>query len=339
MKNILRLFGALFFLLGAGLGGVPPGAAAPALPARPATPDRPSVDSGRLEAEIARIAAASEGVVGVSAVHLSTGATVDYNADQRFKMASTFKLPVAVYAMHLADAARLSLVDPLPVARQEMIEPGILHEYFRHPGLAISTLNAIELSLTRSDNGATDIIYGRVGGPAAVNAWLRSRGYADIDLGRQTIRETFSDQATPPVAAANGVPDRERTTTPRAMRRFLADLHRGRLLGADRTAAIMDIMSRTVGDRISLHLPPGVTVLHKTGTLFGTDGLSVNDIGYIRTADGQTIAIAVFIRQSPERVAHAMRDSVIGNIARAVYDHFVLAPARERPLGDNRRPG
>ena len=207
-----------------------------------------------------------------------------------------------------------------------MLDPGILYEHFRHEGVSVSTLNAIELSITRSDNGATDLIYNRAGGPLAVNEWLRTKGFADITLGSQTVKETFEGAPAASSAKAPG-PGLERTATPRAMARFLADLHGGRLIGPDHVKTLLDIMSRTVGDRIALHLPSAATVLHKTGTLFSPTGMSVNDVGYIRMANGETLAIAIFIKDSPEAVPHATRDNVIGHIARAVYDYFLLTGA------------
>ena len=307
-----------------------PWTAAATRPAIQATPQdhasMPSVASPALDAELARIAAAAKGPVGVAVVNLTSGLAVEWNGEERFKMASTFKVPLAVYAMHQAEAGKLSLTRPFPVARSEMLEPGILHEYFRHEGVSVSTLNAIELSITRSDNGATDIIYNRAGGPVAANEWLRAKGFADINLGSLTVKDTFAGSAAMPSANSPG-PSTERTATPRAMARFLADLHGGRLIGPDHVKTLLDIMSRTLGDRIALHLPAGVTVLHKTGTLFSSTGLSVNDVGYIRMANGETLAIAIFIKDSPEAVSHATRDNVIGHIARAVYDYFLLTGA------------
>jgi beta-lactamase class A len=279
-----------------------------------------------LRAEIARLAVASKGLVGVAAMNLATGATIEFNADRRFKMASTFKVPVAAYAMHLGEEGRITLHEPLPIRREDMLEPGILFEHFRHPGAAISTLNAIELSVTVSDNGATEVIYQRVGGPVAANAWLKARGHGDINLGRRTLKETFSqDPLADTNAEAEGL---ERTATPRAMVRFLADLQRGRLLAEAHTSILLDIMSRTAGERMSLFLPPGTKVQHKTGTLFGTQGISVNDVGIMTLPGGAPVAIAVYIGDSPESVSHATRDRTIGHITRAVYDYFQLHAER-----------
>ncbi len=229
-----------------------------------------AASQGPLLEELTRIAAASKGTVGVAAIDLATGDVTAFNADERFKMASTFKVPVAVYALRLAQEGKLSVTEPIPVRREDMIEPGILFEHFRHPGVAISLLNAMELSVTVSDNGATDMILNRVGGPAAVQAWLKSRGYPDMNIGSRTVKDTFtSGGAAQPVDPE--IARLDRTVTPRDMARFLADLHRGQLLAPEGTKTILEMMGRTVGERLALYLPPGTSVRHKTGTLLGGD--------------------------------------------------------------------
>jgi beta-lactamase class A len=283
--------------------------------------------SSPLLEELARIAEASQGTLGVAAIDLATGDVTAFNADERFPMASTFKVPVAVYALRVAQEGRLSLTEPIPVRREDMIEPGILFEHFRHPGVAISLLNAMELSVTTSDNSATDVILQRVGGPAAVQGWLNSRGYREMNIGSRTVKETFTPGVAP--QPVNGETARlDRTVTPREMARFLADLHRGQLIASEGTTTILEMMGRTVGDRLALYLPPGTSVRHKTGTLLGGEGVSVNDVGYVTRPNGAVVVMAVFIKNSPESVAHSTRDRVIGHVARAIYDHVQLRAAR-----------
>jgi beta-lactamase class A len=289
---------------------------------------QPRETSGPLLEELARIAAASKGTVGVAAIDLATGDVTAFNADERFKMASTFKVPVAVYALRLAQEGRLSLTEPVPIRREDMIAPGILFDHFRHPGVAISLLNAMELSVTISDNGATDIILQRVGGPAAVQEWLKSRGYTEMNIGSRTVKETFTP-GVPPQPMSAETASLDRTVTPREMARFLAELHRGQLIAPEGTATILEMMGRTVGDRLALYLPPGTSVRHKTGTLLGGgEGVSVNDIGYVTRPNGAVVVMAVFIKNSPESVTHSTRDKVIGHVARAIYDDIQLRAAR-----------
>ena len=278
--------------------------------------------------QISHIAQASKGEVGVAAINLRTGASVEYNATQAVSLASTFKVPLAAYAMHLAEVGRLSLSEPVPVAREDMIEPGVLYDHFRHSGTMISTINAIELSITLSDNSATDVVFRRVGGPAPANAWLREKGHGNVNVGTLLLKDLFAEQSpsSPPPALADtaALP----SPTPRAVVNFLADLHRGRIINAEHTATLLDIMSRTAGERISAQLPPGVKVLHKTGTNIGGGTATVNDIGYMQMSNGDWIAIGVYIKQSPLTVAHSTRDKVIGGISRSIYDYFALTAAR-----------
>jgi beta-lactamase class A len=291
------------------------------------TEAEPRESSDPLHEELERIAAASKGTVGVAAIDIASGDVTAFNADERFRMASTFKVPVAVYALRLAQEGRLSLTDPIPIRREDMVEPGVLFDHFRHPGVAVSLLNAMELSVTISDNGATDIILQRVGGPAAVQKWLVSRGFTEMNIGSRTVKETFTPGATSPALNAETA-SLDRTVTPREMARFLAALHRGQLITTEGTNTILEMMGRTVGDRIALYLPPGTSVRHKTGTLLGSEGVTVNDVGYVTRPNGAVVVMAVFIKNSPQSVAHSTRDKVIGHIARALYDHIQLREAR-----------
>jgi beta-lactamase class A len=148
-----------------------------------------------------------------------------------------------------------------------------------------------------------------------------------MNIGSRTVKETFTPGAMPNAANAETA-DLDRTVTPREMARFLAALHRGQLISAEGTNTILEMMGRTVGDRIALYLPPGTSVRHKTGTLLGSEGVTVNDVGYVTRPNGAVVAMAVFIKNSPQSVAHSTRDEVIGHIARAIYDHIQLRRAR-----------
>jgi beta-lactamase class A len=59
--------------------------------------------------EIARIEPASGGQLGVAAVHLESGRSFFYKADDQYPMASTYKVPMAVQAFTLAEQGKLDL--------------------------------------------------------------------------------------------------------------------------------------------------------------------------------------------------------------------------------------
>ena len=50
----------------------------------------------RLTSEIGRLSSLSGGIVGVSAIHIESGKHVSVNGQERFPMASTYKIPIAV---------------------------------------------------------------------------------------------------------------------------------------------------------------------------------------------------------------------------------------------------
>src|SRR4051794_5827060 len=87
------------------LAGVLVAAACVAAPARGSEP----ADAARVERAIARIAESSGGTVGVSAVNVETGQRVALNGGERFPMASTYKVPIALRVLRMVDRGELRL--------------------------------------------------------------------------------------------------------------------------------------------------------------------------------------------------------------------------------------
>ncbi len=321
----------------------------PALPlaAQSVTPaDDPGL--GRLLAEIERLAPGSGGTVGVGAVHIETGRAVWFNEDERFPMASTYKVPIAVQLLSRVDRGEITLADMVE------LEPGDIHpgsgtisNLFDDPGVALSLRNLLELMLLISDNSATDLTLTAAGGPGAVNARmaeLRIDGlsvdrptsvligdYSGVDTpedGRISLSEfrglagdvTATDRAA---ARETFATDPRDTSTPRAMAHLLAMTWAGKALGSKNTEVFKDIMLRvqTGTGRIKGVLPPGTPVGHKTGTIGGT----TNDVGYIYLPDGAGHVITVVFVKDSERPV-PVREAAIAQISRAIYDYFLFNP-------------
>ncbi len=114
----------------------------------------------RLEREIARLGKASGGVTGATAIHLETSRRVSLNGNDRFPMASSFKVPIAVQLLTLIDQGKVRL-DQMIELKPSDLHPGsgTLSELFNKPGVALSVRNLMELMLLISDNSATDICF------------------------------------------------------------------------------------------------------------------------------------------------------------------------------------
>ena len=161
----------------------------------------------RLERELARLAKVTDGTVGVAVIHLETGRRVTLNNGDRYPMASTFKVPVAVQLLTLVDAGKLRL-DQMVEVKPSDLHPGsgTLGDLFIQPGLALSVRNLLELMLLISDNSATDVCLRLAGGPAEVTARMRALGIDGIDVNRPT-RQLIGDW----LGMANLPPEGEHT--------------------------------------------------------------------------------------------------------------------------------
>src|SRR5437868_10852143 len=102
----------------------------------------------RLEQQIEYVARATDGVVGVNAVHIETGRSVSVRGAEAFPMASAFKLPVAVQILSLVDEGKLTL-DKMVAFSSADLHPGsgMITELLFHPGVSLSIANLMELAL------------------------------------------------------------------------------------------------------------------------------------------------------------------------------------------------
>ncbi len=241
-----------------------------------------------LEQRLAAMAAENPGEYGIAALDLASGETISFNGQQAFPMASTMKIAVAAAYLTEVDAGRRTLEDMVA---------------------GTSALKLMDAMITRSDNRATDLLMGTLGGPTAVDNWLRGHGLNGIRVDR-TIAQLLSDR--------RDLRDVRDSSTPIAMLGLLRLIDAEGALTSQSRYLLRDMMRRcaTGSNRIRGILPPGATVEHKTGTLSGYTG----DVGFLTTPGGRRIAVAFFARGGSNRPA------VIATAARAIYDALGAEP-------------
>jgi beta-lactamase class A len=301
----------------------------------------------RLEQQIEYVAHATDGVVGVSAVHLETGRSVSVHGVEAFPMASAFKLPVAVQILTLVDDHKLTLDKMISLTPPDL-HPGSgrLTDLFFHPGVSLSLYNLMELMLVISDKTAADLVLREAGGPVEVTARMRSTGFNGIRVDRSTAQLISAFQGVktlPPETEWNrdiwekmydAVPQREHmsarrdewknprdTATPDDMTRLLMRLWKRELLSPESSKLLLDMLDRceTGKSRIKGMLPQGTVVAHKTGSLGGV----VNDAGILTLpGDAGHVALSVFTKASYR--SEEASERAIAEIARTVYDYFTM---------------
>lgn len=246
-----------------------------------------------LEQRLSAMAAENPGEYGIAAMDLATGKSISFNGEQTFPMASTMKIAVAAAYLAEVDAGRRSLDDRIGQAT------------------ASSLMDAM---ITRSDNGATDLLISSLGGPAPVDRWLRFHGLTGIRIDRN-IAQLLS--------ARRDLRDVRDSSTPTAMLGLLRLIDTGGALRAESRSLLLDMMRRckTGSNRIRGILPAGARVEHKTGTLSGYTG----DVGYLTSPSGRRIAVAFFARGGENR------PGVIATAARMIYDAFAADAPVETP--------
>ena len=266
-----------------------------------------------LESELRAIVANARGKVGIYAAEVDGPRAAMLNAEHAFPMASTMKIAVAATYLQGVDEGRLRLDTTYPM-RIGTGKTGPDGRVLTRPGLSLTAQSLIELMITKSDNHATDAILAAVGGPAAVNRWLRNAGITGqrIDRDIATLLRDDLEKNDPSLGR-----DKRDSSTPAAMARLLAALDRGEVLSPQSRALLIGAMSRclTGKTRIPSLLPAGTMVAHKTGTLWA----QTSDVGLIRLPDGRKVALAVFVTGQE---SHSAQARVIAEVARAVYDSY-----------------
>jgi beta-lactamase class A len=300
------------------------------------------------ETEIARVVGFAQGTVGVAALHLESGRALAHNNAEPFPMASTVKVPVAVAILDMVDRGALSLATQLEVALAELNPSGPIGEEFRHPGVSLSVFNILEPMITRSDNTATDVLFRAAGGPAAVERHMRSLGITEMRISRNVRDLLLVLYGVPDPGPDTALIERMRAVsatelaamrtrahsrnpaysddprdqaTPRAMLELLRRIAQADGVSPAARDVLLPIMGRTSTGvrRIAGRLPQGVAVANKTGSAAGT----TNDAGLVTLPGGRgRLALVVYVKASA--LAPAEREDVIADIARLVYDYFVI---------------
>jgi beta-lactamase class A len=243
-----------------------------------------SASLASLEQQLSYLVAGKSADVGIAALDLNTGETVSIKGNTPFPMASTVKVAVAALYLAQVDHGRRTLDDTIN---------------------GTSARSLMRRMLVHSDNGATDMLIKDLGGPRALDSWLRENGVSGVRVDR-TIAQLLRDK--------RDLWDRRDSSTPTAMVELLKRIYKAELIKPESRNYLLDVMSQcaTGKNRIRALLPYGTPVEHKTGTLNGY----TSDVGFISLPDGRRVAVAIFARGGSDR------PRTIAESARAIYDGF-----------------
>src|SRR6185312_8110940 len=121
----------------------------------------------------------------------TTGEEASVRADEAFNSASVIKIPVLVLAFQLVDKHTLTLSERITITAADVRGGSGIFRY-HDPGLQPTLRDVLLQMIITSDNTATDLAIGKVGGVAPVNAWLKDNGYGDALKLNMTTGQLFA---------------------------------------------------------------------------------------------------------------------------------------------------
>lgn len=209
-----------------------------------------------LERELAALAGAVRGQVGIYVRHLRTGVAAELHADSVFPTASMVKLPILVTLFDQVELGRLRWHDTLTY-RDSLLYPGedILGSF--RDGARIPVNQVAMLMMTMSDNTASLWLQHEVGTGAAVNAWLEAHGFS----------RTRVNSRTPGREDARAIHGWGQTS-PREMAELLVRVREGRAVHPAADQEMYRLLTRPYwnGEALS-QLPPWVQAASKNGAV------------------------------------------------------------------------
>lgn len=255
--------------------------------------------------------------VGVSIYDFKTKKSYGINQTEHFPMQSVFKFHIALAVLDLVDKGKLSLSQEVYISKERM-QPDLyspLRDKYPQGNVKLTLAEILKPTVSESDNVGCDVLLDLIGGPKAVDDYLKKIGMKDVQVKHnETIMQ------------ASWEPQFENYSSPNSAVELLKALHDNKILSPKSRDFVNKLLleTSTGPNRLKGLLPKGTIIAHKTGTS-GTNketGImaAVNDIGIVTLPNENQFAIVVFVGKSKEKIE--TNEKIIAEIAKATYDYL-----------------
>jgi beta-lactamase class A len=262
-----------------------------------------------LAERIAAIDQAFSGTIGVTAINLTSGERLDYNATESFPPASTIKLPVLYETFKGVAEGRWRLEDKLTLDVPNIVEgSGVLADLT--PGLQLTVKDVAMLMVVVSDNTATNMLVDLVS-IDAVNRSLQELGVTGVKMNRK-----IGINLDKPLGEA----------TPAGMARLMQLIAQHEVLRPQECIGMIDILKRQQHKELTNRfIPetddeddnPAVRIASKSGWVRGVR----NDVALI-WAPRSTYVLAMFSKNCKDRRFYHDNEAAVAlaRVSQAVYE-------------------
>jgi beta-lactamase class A len=239
--------------------------------------------------------------MGVAILDLTDGRQMLLHPDDVFPQASSIKITVLAELYRQAQQGRLKLTDIYTVNKADLVPDSDIMGGLT-PGVTKVTLRDLATMMVAvSDNSATNVLIDRVG-MDNVNTMLTGLGLKNTRLRRKMMDIS---------AAKEG---RENVSTPREMMTLLEAIYRGKVVNAELTKDLIQVLATHKDSPIRKVVPDGIVSADKPGELEAVRA----DSGIV-FAQNRPFVICVMTTYLKDEAAG---EAAIGKVAAAAYDYF-----------------
>jgi beta-lactamase class A len=230
------------------------------------------------------------------AKNLRTGQTLSHLPDEKVRTASTIKLPILIEVYAQAAAGRLQLDEELTLTTANTVSgAGVLHEFT--PGTKLRIRDVANLMIVVSDNTATNMLIERITADA-VNARMDELGLPATRSMRKVRGDGTQLKEATGWSKAGLMEENKRfglgSSTSREMVHLLEMLHAGKVVNAESSATMLNILKRQQDNTGIQRRVDGFPIANKSGAL---DHLR-SDVGVFYTKNGP-VAMAITVEDIP----------------------------------------
>jgi len=207
-------------------------------------------------ADIRRFADGFEGVLGVTAIDLTSGRILSFHGDTQFPTASTIKIPILIRMFQAERAGQLRFTDTVTIQSKEAVGgSGHLQEALKKGPVTLTLRDLVTQMIESSDNTATNKCID-LAGMARVNETLDAMGFHKTRLLRKMMDSAAAER------------NDENIATPNEMARMVERIYRFRVVDGEACREMIEIMKKVTGG-MREGLPLDVETASKTGELPG----------------------------------------------------------------------
>ncbi len=253
-------------------------------------------------AALAALEKTTGGRLGMALLDGNGNLLMQYRADERFPLCSTFKMVLAALILKRSASDAALLAKRIRYNHQALVPNSPITKEHLSDGMRIDELCAATMEY--SDNTAANLLLDEIGGPKVLTAYARELGDMDFNLVHD---ERVGGSTTPG--------DRDDSTTPAAMAHTLQRLALDDGLAVPQRAQLVTWLRATATGtkRIRAGIPAGWEIGHRTGT--GDYGTS-NDVAVLFRPNQTPLVLALYFTRKHKN--DPLHETVLAQAARIV---------------------